>query len=71
MEANELIRQADRIAREQGLTQTDWCRRSGFDQYGKLVSNAFRRGDCKLTVITQLLKPLGYELRIAKKEDAT
>lgn len=71
MEANELICQADRIAREQGLTQTDWCRRSGYDQYGKLVSNMFRRGDCKLTVLTQLLKPLGYELRIAKKEDAT
>lgn len=70
MEANDLIYQADRIAREQGLNQTEWCKRSGFDQYGKLVSNTFRRGDCKLSVITKLLKPLGYELRIMKKEDA-
>lgn len=70
MEARDLICQADRIRQEQHMTQTEWCRRSGFDQYGKLVSNSFRRGDCKLSVLAQLLKPLGYELHIVKKEDS-
>lgn len=69
MDARELICQADRIRQDQNMTQTEWCRRSGFDQYGKLVSNSFRRGDCKLSVLMRLLKPLGYELRITKRED--
>lgn len=67
MKARELICQADRIRQDLNLTQTEWCKRSGFDQYGKLVSNSYRRGDCKLSVITQLLDSLGYELRITKK----
>ena len=69
MDARELICQADRIRQGQQITQTEWCRRSGFDQYGKLVSNSYRRGDCKLSVLVQLLKPLGYELQIVAKED--
>lgn len=69
MDARELISYADRLAREEGLTQAEWCRRAGFDEFGKLVSNTHRRGNCKLTVLAQLLKPLGYELRIVKRED--
>ena len=69
MESRELIVQADRIRQEQHITQSEWCRMAGFDIYGKLVSNAFARGDCKLSVITQLLRPLGYELRIEKITD--
>lgn len=68
MDARQLIGQADQIAREQGLKQAEWCRRAGFDEFGKLVSNTFRRGNCKLSVFLQLLKPLGYEIRIVKKE---
>lgn len=68
MDARQLIAQADRIARDQGLTQAEWSRRSGYDQFGKLISNTFRRGNCKLSVFSQLLKALGYELRIVKTE---
>lgn len=69
MDARELISYADQLARQEGLTQAEWCRRAGFDEFGKLVSNTHRRGNCKLTVLAQLLKPLGYELRIVKQED--
>ena len=69
MDARQLIVQADEIRRDEGMTQAEWCRRAGFDEFGKLVSNTFRRGNCKLSVFAQLLKPLGYEIRIVKKED--
>ena len=68
MDTRELIVQADRIRQEQRMTQAEWCRRAGFDEFGKLVSNTFRRGNCKVSVLAQLLKPLGYELVIVKKE---
>ena len=69
MDTRELITQADQIAREQGLTQAEWSRRAGFDEFGKLISNTFNRGNCKLSVLAQLLKPLGYELKIVKREE--
>lgn len=67
MDARQLISQADRIAREQGMTQAEWCRRAGFDEFGKLISNAHRRGNCKLSVFARLLKVLGYEIAIVKE----
>ena len=69
MDARQLITQADRLRQDEGITQAEWCRRAGFDDFGKLVSNTFRRGNCKLSVFSQLLKPLGYELRIVKQEE--
>lgn len=69
MDARRLIIEADRIARQQGMTQAEWSRRAGFDEFGKIVSNTFRRGNCKVSVLAQLLKPLGYELRIEKRDD--
>ena len=68
MDARQLIVQADEIRRDEGMTQAEWCRRAGFDEFGKLVSNTFRRGNCKLSVFAQLLKPLGYEIQIVKQE---
>lgn len=68
MDARQLIVQADEIRRDQNMTQAEWCRRAGFDEFGKLVSNTFRRGNCKLSVFAQLLKPLGYEIMIVKQE---
>lgn len=68
MDARGLISEADQIARGQGLTQAEWCRRAGFDEFGKLISNTYRRGNCKVSVLAQLLKPLGYELKIVKQE---
>ena len=69
MDARQLIVKADEIRRDEGITQAEWCRRAGFDEFGKLVSNTFRRGNCKLNVFLQLLRALGYELRIVKRED--
>lgn len=69
MDARGLISEADQIARGQGLTQAEWCRRAGFDEFGKLISNTYRRGNCKVSVLAQLLKPLGYELKIVKQEE--
>lgn len=60
--------EADRIASDQGLTQAEWCRRSGFDEFGKMISNTFSRGDCKLSSFIRMLKPLGYEISIVKSE---
>ena len=68
MDARQLIVQADEIRRELGFTQAEWCRMAGFDEFGKLVSNTFRRGNCKMNVFLQLIKPLGYELKIVKRE---
>ena len=68
MDARQLIVQADEIRRGEGMTQAEWSRAAGFDEFGKLVSNTFRRGNCKLSVFQQLPRPLGYELRIVKKE---
>lgn len=69
MDARQLITLADQIAREKGLTQAEWCRRAGFDEFGKLISNTYKRGNCKLSVFAQLIKPLGYEIRIVKTEE--
>lgn len=68
MDARQLIIQADRIAREQGFTQARWCREAGFDEFGKRISNAYRRGDCGLDTFSRLLATLGYEAVIVKSE---
>ena len=68
MTSRELIVEADKLRQEQGLTQAEWCRTSGYDEYGKLISNAYKRGNCKLSVLLNLLRPLGYELTIQKRE---
>lgn len=68
MDARQLITQADRLRQDEGITQAEWCRRAGFDEFGKLVSNTYRRGNCKLSVYTQLLRALGYEIQIVKQE---
>ena len=68
MNARQLIERADEIRREEGITQAEWSRRAGYDEFGKIIGNTLKRNDCKLKVMTQLLKPLGYELRIVKQE---
>ena len=70
MDARSLIMQADEIARGQGMSQAEWCRRAGFDEFGKLISRTYNRGNCKLNVLVQLLKPLGYELQIVETEES-
>lgn len=67
MDARKLIMEADKIARDQGLSQAEWCRRAGYDEFGKIISNMVKRGNAKVSVLIQALEPLGYELVIARK----
>ena len=69
MNARELIVKADSIRQDQKLSQAEWSRLAGLDEGGMAVSRTFNRGNCKLTTIIRLLKPLGYELQIRKLED--
>ena len=69
MTSRELIVEADRIRQEMGISQAEWGRRAGLDECGKAVGRTYYRGNCKLSTIQMLLKPLGYELRIMKMED--
>ena len=68
MNARQLIVQADEIRRNMDMTQAEWSRAAGFDEYGKLVSNTYKRGNCKLSVFVQLLRPLGYDIKIVRQE---
>ena len=70
-EARDLVCEADKISKEQGFTQAEWCRRAGLDNVGVAISRTFKRGDCKLSTMTRLLKPLGYRLTITKIGDET
>ena len=69
MDARELIVEADRIRQEKGLSQAEWSRAAGLDEGGMAVSRTFNRGNCKLTTLSMLLRPLGYELKISKLEE--
>ena len=66
MNAREIIIKADEIRREQNLSQAGWSRAAGLDEGGMAVSRTYNRGNCKLSTIVRLLRPLGYELRIEK-----
>lgn len=69
MTARDLIVQADKIRQGEGISQAEWGRRAGFDDFGKAVSRTYFRGNCKLSTLVMLLKPLGYELRIERAID--
>lgn len=71
MNARELIVEADRIRQNEfkGMSQAEWGRQAGFDEWGKAVSRTFFTGNCKLTTMVRLLRPLGYELKIEKVMD--
>lgn len=69
MDARELIVEADRIRQEKGLSQAEWSRAAGLDEGGMAVSRTYNRGNCKLTVLDALLRPLGYELKITRIDD--
>lgn len=69
MTARDLIIQADKIRQEQELSQAEWGRRAGLDECGKAVGRTYFRGNCKLSTMMMLLKPLGYELKIEKVID--
>ena len=68
MDARALIVVADRIAREQGMTQARWSRRAGFAFNGQTVSRILSKGDCRVSTFISLLEPLGYKLALVKEE---
>ena len=71
MTARDLIVKADRIRLDefQGMSQAEWSRQAGLDVSGKAVCNADNKGNCKLSTLVMLLRPLGYELKIEKVMD--
>ena len=69
MNARQLINEADSIRNEQGLTQAEWSRLAGLDDVGMAICRAYNKGNCKLSTFVQMAAPLGYELRLVKKED--
>ena len=69
MTARDLIVMADEIRKTQGMTQAEWSREAGFDNNGMAISRTYKRGNCKLTTMVQMLRPLGYVLEIKKLED--
>ena len=69
MTARDLIIEADEIRKKLGMTQAQWSRESGFDNNGMAISRTYKRGNCKVTTMIQMLRPLGYTLEIRKLED--
>ena len=69
MTARELICKADEIRQEQKLSQAEWSRAAGLDDVGMAISRTYNRGNCKLSTMVMLLRPLGYELKIEKVID--
>lgn len=67
--ARDLINEADLIRSSLGLTQAQWSRLAGLDDVGMSICRAYNRGNCKLSMLVQLAAPLGYELRLVKRED--
>ena len=69
MDARELIVQADRIRQDQNLSQAELSRQAGFDESGVAICRAYNRGNCKLSTMIKLLRPMGYALKIEKITD--
>ena len=69
MTSRDLIVLADQIRKEQGMTATSWGIAAGYDDGGTMVGRTFRKGNCKVSTLVQLLRPLGYELEIRKVDE--
>ena len=69
MGTKELILEAHRMAKERNWTQWKWSMKAGRSGTGQTVSRILSKGDCRMSTMEDLLKPLGYELCIKKVED--
>lgn len=69
MDARSLILLADRIAREKGLTQSEWSSRAGFAKNGQTVSRIISKGNCRLSTFLRLLSIIDCRLEIVEKDD--
>ena len=67
MEARELILKADELSRRQDLTQAQWSAIAGMAAGGQGVSKLLSRGDCRVSTLLALLRPLGYTLEIRER----
>ena len=64
-----LIMEADKIAREKGLTQSQWSRLAGYANNGQTVSRIVKAGDCRISTFNTLLNAIGYKLKIEKIDE--
>ena len=69
MNARKLILQADEIAREKGLTQTQWSTAAGHAKNGQTVSRIVSTGECKLSTFLHLLAAIDCRLEIVEDND--
>lgn len=70
MESRSLIMKADAIAREKGMSQSQWSRTAGHASNGQTVSRIISKGDCRLSTILALLKAVGCELVIKEQDNS-
>lgn len=64
MDARELIRAADRIAKAKGMTQSEWSEKAGRAINGQTVCRILSTGSCNLKTFVALLDAIGCELEI-------
>ena len=62
-----LILQADRIAREKGMTQKEWSAKAGHAKNGQTVSRIIRKGDCRVSTLLRLLNVIDCRLEIVEE----
>ena len=68
MGTKELINEAYGLAKKKGWNQWKWSMRAGRSGSGQTVSRILTKGDCRMSTMQDLLKPLGYELSLKKTE---
>lgn len=68
MDSRQLIIKADEIARNEGFTQARWSAEAGYAKSGQTVSRIVNKGDCRLSTFVALLRSIGCELTICRKE---
>lgn len=64
MDSRTLILNADRIARERGMNQSQWSTVAGYSMNGQTVSRIINNGDCRVSTFLNLLHAIGCELVI-------
>jgi hypothetical protein len=64
MDSRTLILNADRIAREHGMSQSQWSTVAGYAINGQTVSRIINNGDCRVSTFLNLLHAIGCELVI-------
>lgn len=69
MESRSLIMQADKIARDKGMSQSQWSRSAGHASNGQTVSRIISKGDCRLSTLLALVHALGCKLEITEVDD--